>query len=454
MVSSRSKCSAGAFGPEALLARLGRDLPQPQHYWVAYSGGLDSTVLLHALAEIRDCLAAPLSAVHVDHGLQPGSADWSGHCEIQCRRLDVPLRVLEVDATPGRGDSPEAAARAARYTALGAAIGPGAMLLTAHHLDDQVETHLLQLLRGAGVDGLAAMPLLRAWARGWQVRPLLAWPRATLRTWADARRLEWIEDPSNAQLAADRNYLRHAVLPVIYRRWPAAADNIARSAGLCSEAAQALSEQSLQDLRRALAPDGRRLQISVLCALGEAAARRVLRSWLRDAGAPPMPRRRLYQAISQLCRARADAMPCIGWAGCELRRYRDEVWLLRPRQGATCPATLDWTGDELDLGPGLGKLRRRLAAGGVDPAIWEQGRVQVAFRTTGLSCRPAGRQGSRSFKKLAQELAIPPWLRGRTPLLLIDGRLAAVADRCICEPFAARAGEQGWLIDWLEEPVS
>lgn len=421
---------------------------------MAFSGGLDSTVLLHGLAEIRDRLAAPLTAVHVDHGLQAASADWSMHCRAQCRQLDVPLRVLQVDAAGGPGESPEAAARDARYAAFAATVTPGTMLLTAHHLDDQAETFLLQALRGAGVDGLAAMPPVRTWADGWHARPLLAWRRDALRVWAEERDLAWIEDPSNAQTAADRNYLRHAVLPAMSRRWPAVVDTIARSAELCAEAAEALREQSRQDLRRASSDVGQRLRISVLRSLGGDAARRALRLWLRDAGAPPLPRRRLYEAIAQLCRARSDATPCISWAGFELRRYRDDIWLVRPRQGAAPAAPKDWLGYELHLGAGLGSLRRRLATGGIDRAAWDRGRVQVAFRTTGSRCRPAGREGSRSFKKLAQDLAIPPWLRGRVPLILIDGRVAAIADRCVCEPFAACPGEQGWRIDWFQDSGS
>jgi tRNA(Ile)-lysidine synthase len=222
-VSSPSRPESSRFEPQLLLEQLNDRFPRPARYWVAFSGGLDSTVLLHVLASARGDLRAPLSAIHIDHALQAGSTDWVRHCREQCGQLDVPLHTMLVDAAAPPGESPEAAARNARYTAIAAALGPRAMLLTAHHLDDQAETLLLQLLRGAGVEGLAAMPSIRAWHGGWHARPLLAWRRDALHAWATAKQLGWIQDPSNAQTAAYRNYLRHQIVPLLRARWPASA---------------------------------------------------------------------------------------------------------------------------------------------------------------------------------------------------------------------------------------
>jgi tRNA(Ile)-lysidine synthase len=450
-VSSRSKHGAGRFAPRRLLAQFNERFPCPSAYCVAFSGGLDSTVLLHALGAVRAELRAPLSAIHVDHALQPGSADWVRHCGQQCRQLDVPLQTLVVDATAQRGESPEAAARNARYESMAAVLDAGTMLLTAHHLDDQAETLLLQLLRGAGVDGLAAMPAVRAWRDGWHARPLLGWQRAALRGWAVAVRLRWIEDPSNAQTAADRNYLRHRVLPVLHARWPAAAINIAQSAGLCAEAAASVRRQAEQDLANVRSDDRQCLRLAALCGLPSGAATQVLRRWLRELGAPPLPRRRMLEALEQLCGARPGAMVRIAWSGHELRRYHDQAWLVRQAPASRPPAPLDWSGDTVELGPGLGRLRRRLGPGGIDRDRWSRGRVEIRYRAAGLRCRPAGRSGSRSFKKLAQERRIPPWLRDRIPLIYIDGQVAAVAGVCVCEPFAAPGEEAGWLVDWVRD---
>ena len=449
-MSSPNRPESNRFEPQQLLEQLNERFPRPAGYCVAFSGGLDSTVLLHALVAIRGLLRAPLSAIHIDHALQPGSANWLRHCRQQCGQLDIPLQTLVVDAVAQPGESPEAAARNARYAAIAALLGPRVMLLTAHHQDDQAETLLLQLLRGSGVEGLAAMPAIREWQDGWHARPLLPWRRTALHSWAVAGRLHWIDDPSNAQTVADRNYLRHQVVPKLRARWPAATDNIAHSAALCAEAAEAQRRQAQHDLQGVLSEDRRRLRVAALRELSPAAARRVLRGWLHSMALPPLPRRRLHEAVEQLCAARCDAAVCIAWGSHELRRFRDEVWLIRQNLARVPSQPLDWLGDELALGPGLGWLRRRAGPGGIDRACWEQGRVQVRYRAAGLRCRPAGRAGSRSFKKIAQELLIPPWQRDRTPLIYIDGRIAAIADACVCEPFAAPKGDIGWIVDWVD----
>jgi len=446
-VSSRADLGRTPFAPESLLERLARLSPRPEHYWVGFSGGLDSSVLLHALSAVRDRLGAPLAAVHVDHGLQEGSGEWARHCREQCERLRIPLTSLAVNATPATGESPEAAARAARYAAIAAAIGPRAMLLTAHHLDDQAETLLLQLLRGAGVEGLAAMPAVREWHGGWHARPLLGWRREELQGWALARGLHWVEDPSNAETRADRNYLRHHIVPALGARWPAAVENIARSAALCAGAAQILERQAERDLRPNRSAD-RRLRMEGLRDLPLPRARNALRLWLREQGAPSLSLRRLDDALHQLLDARPDAAVCIAWDGLELRRFRGEAWLLVRPVARPPSGPLDWTEASTRLGPGLGRLSRRRGAGGIDPGRWASGRVQIGYRHGGLRCRPAGRSGSRPFKKLAQAHGIPPWLRPITPIVLIDGEPAAVANCCVCEPFAVAPGEEGWIVDW------
>ncbi len=434
--------------PDALLALLNERLPLPQRYWIAFSGGLDSTVLLNLLGPLRDSLRAPLSAIHIDHGLQSGSAAWAAHCAQACGRLEIPLQTLRVDAMAARGESPEAAARQARYAAIAEAIGPDAMLLTAHHQDDQAETLLLALLRGAGVEGLAAMPSVRAWNGGWHARPLLGIGRAQIRRWAIGRGLRWIEDPSNVSLTPDRNYLRHQVMPALLARWPAAAASLAQSAAHCAAAAALLTEEADRMLDSLQTGHPQRLRIDRLRELTGAQACNVFRLWLRRQQLPPLPRRRLIEALHQIDHARPDADLRIAWNGMELRRFRDELWLLREPPGVAPQAPLHWDGEERWLGPGLGWVRRRLGPGGIDRRFWSDGNVQIAYRHAGLRCRPAGRAGRRSFKKLAQECDIPPWLRAITPIVLIGERPAAIASCCVCEPFAAPVGEDGWIVSW------
>lgn len=430
--------------------------PDARRYWVGFSGGLDSTVLLHLLAERRADLSAPLAAIHIHHGLQRQADDWAEHCKQLCRRLSLPYENLRVDAAAGAGESPEAAARGARYRAIAERMRPGDMLLTAHHLDDQAETLMLQLLRGAGVEGLAAMPACRAWADGWHVRPLLDQPRAVLRAWADSRQLRWIEDPSNAQTTADRNYLRHQVMPVLAARWPAVSRSLARSARHCADAAALIREQAGRDIDTTIDGQGadENLKVEALCALGESRAAHVLRRWLRGRGAEPISEKRLRDLLGQITTARSDAQVRVPIGDRQLRLYRGKLWLI-PLQQAVPPAGLFEWGDEqidtVELGPGMGRVRRVERAGGIAPAQWSGNHVQIGFRDAGLRCRPAGRDGSRSFKKIVQEAAVPPWMRDRLPLLFINGEVAAIANCCVCDPFAARRGQIGWWVEWMPE---
>ncbi len=446
-MSSRAECTIDA---QRLLAHLLDELPTPTHYWVGFSGGVDSTVLLHLIAQIRASLPAPVSAIHIDHGLQAESANWSQHCARTAERCGIPYHSLRVDARPSAGESPEAAARVARYAAIADAIEDDAMLLTAHHLDDQAETLLLQLLRGAGVEGLAAMPACRRWQNRWHARPLLALRRRTLHAWAVEKRLHWIEDPSNAIDVADRNYLRNRVMPMLGARWPAAADNIARSAELCADAAETILGVAEADLAAAQSDDGA-LRLSMLRELPKARARKLLRVWLRGHALPSLSLTRLDEALSQLCDARSDADVTIECGDRAIRRFRDKAHVVAQHRLDLPGEPFDWQGDEVVLPAGLGFLRRVAAPGGISRQMWDSGRVQVGFRHADVRCRPAGREGTRSFKKLAQSFDIPPWERERIPILLIGGEVAALAGYCVCEPFAAAEGEQGWQLEWIAE---
>jgi tRNA(Ile)-lysidine synthase len=457
-VSSPAEVSE-SLDPERLAAHLATAFPQPANYLVGFSGGLDSTVLLHLLAAARDRLLAPLIAVHVDHDLQPGSSGWAEHCRATCDRLGVALLSRTVDAHPRQGESPEAAAREARYAAIAELMGVDDMLLTAHHQDDQAETLLLQLLRGAGVDGLAAMPALCRWQSGWLARPLLMTSRAAIRQWAGRHDLRWVEDPSNRSTAADRNFLRHEVMPLLSTRWPAATERVAHSAGLCAEAADLLRAQAEADHAMATDANGC-LSVTMLVGQDDARARQLVRFWLRQRGARPLPARRLRELLRQLREAAPSAAVALRWPGGVIRRYRDRLWYDRGEHARPPDTPMAWRGEPLSLGPGLGRVHRIQMQGGIDPAYWHGHRVEIVFRQAGLQCQPAGRTGTRSFKKLAQEQGIPPWLRDRLPVLMIDGEVAAIANCCVCQPFAVPAAESGWAVRWepgvpaVPEPAS
>ncbi|MDJ0740651.1 MAG: tRNA lysidine(34) synthetase TilS, partial [Gammaproteobacteria bacterium] len=306
----------------------------------------------------------------------------------------------------------------------------------------------LQLLRGAGVDGLAAMPTLREWRGGWIGRPLLDVSRAALRAWAEANAVAWVEDPSNAELGADRNYLRHAVMPRLRERWPAADARLAHSAALCGEAAARLAAATADDLAALATAQPDQLRLDRLCALGDARARAVLRFWLRTQGLPALPATRLREAVQQLCTARPGAGVEIAWSGLALRRYRDRVWIGMRQLPVGGWPRVAWRGEGLPLGDRRGRVTRTWGPGGIDPGRWSRGTVEVGVRHSGMRCRPAGRGGTRSFKNLVQECGIPPWLRDHLPVVWIDGRVAAIADCCVCDTFAAADGASGWHVHW------
>ena len=435
------------FSPHSLYPQL------QQHpataYRVAYSGGLDSHVLLHALVSLRDRLAVDIGAVHVNHALQADAGDWEEHCRLVCRDLGVEYVSLQVDAAAAPGDSPEAAAREARYAALAAWLPAGACLLSAQHQDDQAETLMLQLLRGSGVNGLAAMPHLGELGGGQLLRPLLGHTRQQLLAYAEANGLRWVEDSSNRDLAFDRNFLRARIFPVLEERWPAAAAALSRSAAHCAESADLLQQLAAQDLAAVRGAADERLSLAGLGALPQARQRNVLRHWIRQASAAMPSAAVLARIVNDVLLSRRDAEPCVRWGGYELRRYRDDLYLLKQRPEADSSTVLEWCPVAPLCLPGAGGVLKAMpqTGRGISASAAGPG-VRVGWRQGGERCLPVGRGQHHSLKKLFQERGIPPWERARIPLIYIDDQLAAVAGLWVCEPFHARASESGLLIDW------
>lgn len=431
------------FDPALLLPVL-RRLPPAQRYLVAFSGGCDSCVLLHALVVLRGQLTAPVAAVHVDHGLQSGSEAWLQRCEAQCAAWQVPFVGRRVNARARAGESGEAAARKARYDAMRALMQAGDVLLTAHHRDDQAETFLLQLLRGAGPRGLAAMPECTPFGSGYLARPLLGFTRDEICAYASRAGLHWIDDPSNFDTVFDRNYLRNEVMPRLRQRWPAAGRVIARAATHQAESVQLLD--ALAEIDAAQTGAGEALSVTALQTLSGARARNLLRWWIRGRGLPVPDATRLSRILDEVAGARVDAEPCVRWQGAEARRYRDGLFVLAPPTPIPA-AALPWEPHSELVVPGLGILNAVLAPGGLSPEVCEAG-LTVRFGVAGERCRPTGHAHHQTLKKLWQQAGVPPWVRERTPLLYVEGRLAAVAGRWICAEFAVSARETGWLPIW------
>tara|TARA_Y100001951_G_scaffold39081_1_gene30878 strand:- start:497 stop:1819 length:1323 start_codon:yes stop_codon:yes gene_type:complete len=391
---------------------------------VAFSGGLDSSVLLHLLAELARREAVPaLSAIHVQHGLQPVAAAWPEHCRQFCAALGIPLQVVAVQVVAQA--SVEQAARQARYAAFAEHLQPGAVLFSAQHRDDQAETLLFRLLRGAGVRGLAAMPGQRPLGRGTLLRPLLDCSRAELQGYAEAHGLSWIEDPSNADTRFSRNFLRQRVMPLLAERWPQASVALARSAAHLSEAEQLLGELARMDLQAArgeplfpwLALPS--LELSLVMQLSDARQRNLLRHWL--APLSRMPDSDHWAGWRDLRDAAGDASPVWKLADGELHRADGRLywlsadWLAPPV--LPDPAVVRVQGASELPGNGQVQIRGELPAG----------RWHLRYRLGGESLHLPGR-GRRDLKRLLNEWRVPAFVRPRLPLLFDGDELIAVAN--------------------------
>jgi tRNA(Ile)-lysidine synthase len=434
-----------AFTPASLANTLG-GLAQVRRYLIAYSGGADSHVLLNALSRIRGELDAELLAVHVDHQLQPQSADWARHCAEVASAYGIPYLSLRVQVETAGGESLEAAAREARYAALQGLMQAGDALLTAHHQDDQAETLLIQLLRGAGPRGLSAMAAQGRFGPGWLLRPLLGFSRAQLQAYAEGEGIEWVEDPSNADTRYDRNFLRHELMPLLKGRWPSAAQTLSRAARHQAEAVEMMDELAQRDLCMQVRDT---LPVSALLGLSEARQKNLLRYWIHANHYPLPAERRLESILSDLLPAAQDANPVVCWSGAQLRRYRDTLYLQTPLPLHDPGLALAWDGGELAIASAPGVLEGVEVVGqGLRVDCFEGHRVELRFRQGGETCRPQGRGVTRDVKKLMQEAGIPPWLRGRLPLVYVDGELAAIPGVCLAEDYVAGAGEKGIEPRW------
>ncbi|HWU68500.1 MAG TPA: tRNA lysidine(34) synthetase TilS [Stenotrophobium sp.] len=403
-------------------------LPAQARVWLAYSGGLDSSALLHALASQR---LPGLRAVHVHHGLQPQADEWVQHCQAQCATLGVALEVLRVRVDDTHAAGPEAAAREARYDALRSVMRAGDLLATAHHQDDQAETVLLRLLRGTGVHGLSAMRPLQAFAPGQLWRPLLEVTRAQLFRYAQWHRLGWIEDPHNQSPRYARSWLRQELMPRLGQRWPAAAAQLAQAASHCADAADLLDERARADLLDAALPDsdGYALKIPVLQELTPARRRNLLRYWLRRCGWPVPSAQMLARLQAEVLDARADAQPLLNCGAYEFRRYRERLHVMAPLAQAPVGWSCEWNGEgDCVLPADCGVLQSRAAAPWPRP-------LTVRLARGGERIRLTRTAHHRTLKNLLQEAAVPPWLRPRLPLLYAGEQLLCVA----CRWWAAEA---------------
>jgi tRNA(Ile)-lysidine synthase len=418
--------------------------------WIAYSGGIDSTVLLHLLNTKKDKIDRYIKTVHVNHKISNYADNWADHCRKVCSEYQIPFELITLDASNNMGYGPEAHARKLRYEAISRLLSENDILLTAHHKDDLAETLILQLLRGAGPEGLAAMPQIRKFDQGWIVRPLIEYTRGQLNAYATENKLNWIDDESNSDINFDRNYVRNEVIPVLEFRWPAVSRLIARSARHQADILDILRDIAENDLKKNMAGSTDVLNIAEFNKLSRARKRNLLRFWLKMNNKPATSSIITDQIITNLVEARSDSQPLISWCDTEIRRYRDKIYLLKKLPQLDSDISYIWKLPKaLDLS--FGRLEAEKTTGkGIKIASLVNNILDVRFRHGGEKIQPSGRKETHKLKKMYQQAGIPPWKRDRIPLLYINDHLVSVTGYWIDQNFNAQGNEPGWDISLVE----
>lgn len=416
--------------------------------WVAYSGGVDSHVLLSALEKIIP--GEQISAIHINHNLSPESEQWQQHCARVCDQLSIAFHSASVSIA-SQGDGIEAAARKTRYQVFEQCIGENDLLLMAHHLDDQIETFFLRLMRGAGVDGLSAMPEIRQLAQGRIGRPLLSINKAQIENYARQNQLDWIEDESNAEEKFDRNFLRNQVLPLISTRWPMYRKPVARTIELMQQAKKITGRQVNPELQHRLTADNG-LKTPGLLEMDRVQAINLLREWIRFLNEQSPSQLQLSTILDQVVAAQQDAQPKLVIKDYSIRRFKTAIYLVKPLESIEQSSiSLDGETEVAVKGAGNMKLVKSQLTNIRVPLIAEHFLpLQVRFSHIDLRITPVGRNGSRDLKRLLQEYRVKPWIRSRIPLLFSGENLVAVGDLFVVEGYQAQLNETGYSLCWKQ----
>ncbi|PJD93679.1 MAG: tRNA lysidine(34) synthetase TilS [Legionella sp.] len=399
----------------SLLQNWQQRLIQYEQLYVGLSGGLDSTVLLDAVSACP-ALKDKITAIHVHHGISSHADQWLVHCEQYCQRIGVPIVTHRVAI--GLGANLEERARDARYQVFESYLNQNAALLLAHHQDDQSETVLLNLLRGAGIDGLSAMGEERVCGQGVVLRPFLQYPRATLELYARTHTLEWVEDETNGSDQWSRSYLRHYIMPLLKEKWPGATATIATAAAHC--------QQAKVNLEALAWLDHPQMALKTLQCTPEVLARpdrlqNVLRVWLKCHVQQALSTEQLRQIIDTVLFAREDATPCVRIQHLVIRRYRQRLYLCDEKNLVVSDQIWQNFPNPLRL------FQHSYLMAQPDPSgisIPENSQIEIKYRRGGEQFHWRGQ--TKCLKKLFQDWKIPPWERAHVPLLYVNDCLMAV----------------------------
>jgi tRNA(Ile)-lysidine synthase len=437
----------------SLSAWIDQNLLPQQSLVIAYSGGRDSHVLLHALWQLQQQITTPLKlrAIHVNHGLQPDAQGWVQHCQRICEQYQIPFEMIALQLTAIAGESIENIARKARYLAFSQRLQANEIILTAHSMDDQAETFILQLVRGAGVKGLAGIAQWKALGKGHLARPLLHVSRDEIASYAQHYQLPFVEDKTNAELRFRRNFIRHQVMPLLAQINPSIAACIARSATHCQQAQTLLTENILeQDYHHCLDPLTNTLQVTVLQQLSALKQRSVIRHWLQTQQVTPPSVKKLDMLIHQMLTAKPDAKPCISWSGVQVQRFQGRLYLTQDVAHQRVFQNENQLWDlhtPLKLTDGSHWQASLQTGKGISASILSKGTLQIRFRQGGERCCPVGKKGSRPLKKWLHEMAVPRWERPYIPLFYYENQLVSVGELFVCREWQVQEdSEKGWVI--------
>jgi len=410
------------------------ELDQAGHVYVGYSGGVDSHVLLHLCASIKN-LNNKMTAVYVHHGLQAAAEVWAGHCQQTAANLGVAFKLLRVNARALPGESPEEAARNARYQALQALMNTNDVLLIGQHREDQLETVLMQLFRGGGLPGLSGMPERMAFGRGVMLRPLLNVAKTAISDYAVAHGLSWVEDPSNLSLDYDRNFLRNTVAPLLKQRWPSLDKTVARSARHCADAQVLVSTVAEELFLPVFNAADKTLTISRLQQHNNARQQLIIRQWFQRLGLKMPAQGFVERILAEVLAARVDSDPLLSGPSYCVRRYRNKLYCLNSSAQELFQACIWPAGQTSITLSNHQTLFCAPSASGIPRERWRNAAIVVKARSGGEKIRLPGRQGRHSLKNLFQEAGVPPWERAVMPLIYLDNTLAAVGDYWISADF-------------------
>lgn len=421
-----------------------------ENIFVAFSGGIDSHVLLH-LAALTNDLKPKITAVHVHHGIQTEADAWAEHCQTIALGLGVEFKCLSVEVQKKTRQSLEELARNVRYQAFKSLLGEHDVILLAQHREDQMETVLLQLFRGSGVQGLSGMPLSIPFGKGLMCRPLLDVSKQKIKEYAQENQLTWIEDPSNKSDDFDRNFLRNQVLPQLKQKWPGLDKTIARSARHCASAHNILEELAKELLNQIIDKADNTLNITQLLKLDFYKQQLVLRQWFTINQLRMPSEKKLQNIIKEVIKAKESRNPEIRGQGYCIRRYRNKLFCITTRHIDQEYYEQHWAevSKKLLLNDGS-KLVLFESDTGIPKIAWEKAKVVVKFRQGSEKIRLPGREGRHSLKKLYQEKAIAPWQRANIPLVYLDNNLAAIADLWVSADYCSDNKQACYQIDWLK----